>query len=110
MQTHTKTYIEILQRRAPHPDLPHNAYDYWWEVYRAKYSCGEHGRYTEEDAIALAAARITKFKARDAANALLHQGSTLAGPAYYRFDYKIVKTTKVVTSEDVEVFAAYQEE
>jgi hypothetical protein len=106
MQTHTNTYIQILQRRSPHPDLPSNAYSYWWEVSKAKYSCGDRGKYEEEHAKNLAAARIARFKDRDAANIRLNQDSTLAGSIYYRFDYKIVKTTEVTTSEDIEVFNA----
>jgi hypothetical protein len=101
---HTSTVIKVLQRRSPHPDLPPSSYTWWWEVHRAKYKCGENGSYTEERARALCEARIARFKERDAINTLTQQGSSLAGPAHYRYDYKIVKETNINITQELEVF------
>jgi len=104
MLSNERTYIQLLQRRSPHPDLPWHTH--WWEVHRGKYSYGPNGDYNLPRAIELATARIAKFKERDAVNITTFSNNQTVSTAYYRFDYKIVKVTETVVTEDLGIFEA----
>ena len=107
---YTKQYIEILQRRSPHPALHVYEYNYWWEVPRAKYSFGEHGTYSEEHAIYLAEKRVAKLKKTD--DDILKSfapGTAAEHLARHMCDYKINKVTETVVTEELEIFETRQE-
>jgi hypothetical protein len=106
MLSNERTYIQIMQRRSPHHDFPSTAYNYWWEVHRGKYSYGPNGDYNLARALELATARIARFKERDAVNIAMFANSETVSPAYYRFDYKTIKVTETIVTEELGIFEA----